>query len=99
MIDCRGSVRCSPAEAILGDNLADAVERAGCEGWDRSLHADLDSFKWAETDISDEFGRSRTSKVDQSFVVVSSFGTSEIRVELLEEPVEVHVVSKVLPYE
>ena len=49
------------------------------------MHADFDSFERAETDVSEELSRSRTSEIDPSLVLDSGLRSSQIRVELLEE--------------
>jgi len=75
----------SPRYTFGFDDLADSIHGSSGEGRHGSLHAHLDGFKRAETDISKELGRRGPCEVDPSLVRDGCFGAGQIGVELLEE--------------
>ena len=74
-----------PSDALSADNLVDTVESSSSERWNSRLHSDLHSLKRTETNIGEELGGRRTSKIDPSLVLLRTLLTRKIRVELLEE--------------
>ena len=64
------------------------MEGTGERRWHSGLHADLDCFERAKTDVRNELGRGRSSQVKSGFVLLSSLFTCELAVEVLEVFVE-----------
>jgi hypothetical protein len=73
------------SSAFLCDDRGDTIECAFCEWRNGGLHADLDGFKWAESNIGNEFSGGRGGQVDTGLVFVGILSTNEIGVPLLEE--------------
>ena len=49
------------------------------------MHANLDGFERAKSNISDEFGRGTGTQIHQSLVLLEVLFTDQVRIELLEE--------------
>jgi len=73
------------SKTFFSCDCADPIEGAFCERRDRGLHPDFDSFKWAKSNIGDEFGRGTGSKIEPCFVLGSVFWSCEIGILFLEE--------------
>ena len=78
----------SPRSSLFCRNCADSLKRTRECRWNCGLHADLDSFEGTETNIRDEFCRSRTCEVDRSLVLPRIFLAGQLRVEVFEVLVE-----------
>lgn len=75
----------SPSDTLSGDDLVDSIESALGKRRQSGLHANLHSFERTETDISEEFGRCRSSEVDPSLVLDRVLGSSQVGIVFLEE--------------
>lgn len=53
--------------------------------WNRCLHADLDSFKWAETKIGEKLSGSRGGQEETGLVFFGVFFSHKLGIEMLEE--------------
>ena len=71
-------------KSFLCSDGVDSVQSTGSEWRDGCLHANLDGFEWAESEISNEFSRSGGSQVDGCLVLGSVFRTDNVTIELLE---------------
>jgi hypothetical protein len=75
----------SPCSAFLCNNSTDSLKCAGERRWDRGLHADLDGFKGAKTNIGEEFGRGRGGQIETGLPLLGILLSHKLRVEVLEE--------------
>ena len=73
-----------PSGTLLASDQTQSIECSRGKGRDRSLHADLDSFKGTQRNISDELCGSTSREIERRLVLVGSFFASEVRVKLLE---------------
>lgn len=77
-----------PSKAFSCSNLGDAVQGSLREGRHGSLHADLDSFERAKSNIGEELGGGGGGEVKPGLVLVRCLLTGKVRVLLLEVFVE-----------
>ena len=78
----------SPRSSLLCCNCADSLKSTRECRRDCGLHTDFDSFEGTETNVGDEFCRSRTCKVDCGLVLLRIFFAGQLRVEVFEVLVE-----------
>ena len=74
-----------PAHTLRRNDLGHPIPSPLRERRERSLHPHLHSLERTESNISEEFGTSRTSKIDPGLVLVRIIGSDEIGVSFLEE--------------
>jgi hypothetical protein len=73
-----------PGYTLLGDDRGNAAECASEIRRNGSLHAHLDRFEWAESDVGNQFGGSTGGQIKRGFPFGGILLSDEITVELLK---------------
>lgn len=76
--------RSLPSCSFFPRHNRDPVDGSARKRRDCGLHPDLDRFKRAQENISNQFGRGAGCEIERSLIAVSSVFAGEIRVKLLE---------------
>jgi hypothetical protein len=74
-----------PCSALLRSDGTDPLKCASESGWNRCLHAHLDGFKGAETNVGKEFSGSRGSQVETGLPLFRILLPHKPGVKVLEE--------------
>lgn len=65
----------SPRRTLLRNNGRNTTESTLELRWNGGLHAHLDRLKGTQSNVGDQLGRSTTSQIDGSLVLLSIFRT------------------------